>query len=694
MIRNILCLFLFLVSYLSYGVPARPIPFIVYQPDGTKLELSIIGDERFHYYVTEDGIPLLQINDNEKSSYHYAIVKDEVLIPSDILAHSEKERSFTEKQFINNNKKSVLDLILKKRTQAKQRRVQEMTRSVADSFGNISYSGKRRGLVILVNFADKAMYGENPQSTINRQFNECGYNLNGHVGSVHDYFSDQSYGRFDLTFDVVGPITLSHEMAYYGANDIATGRNDIRIGKLVSEACSLIDDYVNFSVYDWNNDGEVEQIFIIYAGYGEASGGSAYTIWPHEFSLTGCSYFGDGKGPIILDNVTIDTYACSCELSGSSGNTLNGIGTACHEFSHCLGLPDLYDVDYSGAFGMDRWDVMDSGSYSGPTGNGEIPYGYSAFEKAYVGWLDLIELDEEKKCNLPSLEKFPIAYKITNRGNENEYFILENHQTEKWYSYVSNYNAPHGMMISHIDYNKLSWKNNIVNTYPTHMRESIIPADKNYGTFIPEIKRYHVSEEDFKGDLFPGIKNITRMSSISHENCGGILFNQNSDGTFYMDMVIDNISEKNGIISFTVGNAITVPDNISASYYDGVLNVKWEEVPNANRYSVQVLKIFSLSPYKIETLTIDDINETSLCLEDIKCKTCNVKIIAKNDYASSEWSEYIKAIEDPDGINDIIQEENLLTECYYINGIITKNPRKRGIYIQKENNQTKKIYIR
>lgn len=692
--RNIVCLLLLIATYVTYGVPARPIPFVVTQSDGTRLTLTIIGDETFHYYMTEDGVPLLQMCNEKEVSYYYAMVKDEVLVPSAILAHSENTRSNDEKKFIQLNKGDVLDFIVNKVKKIKAETSKKASRSAVNLLKQVSFTGEKRGLVILVNFADKSMDGDNPQYSIDRQFNEVGYNENGHIGSVHDYFKDQSYGKFDLTFDVVGPVTLSNEMAYYGANDYATGRKDIRVGRLVAEACSLADEYVDYSVYDWDGNGEVEQIFIIYAGYGEASGGAAYTIWPHKFSLTGCSYFGDGNGPITLDNVKIDTYACSCELSGNIGKNLNGIGTACHEFSHCLGLPDLYDVDYSGAFGMDRWDVMDSGAYSGPTGNGEVPYGYSAFERACVGWINFIELDEEVRCNLPSLNEFPIAYKITNHGNENEFFILENHQNNDWFSFVGNYSAPHGMMITHIDYNEMFWNNNLVNNYPTHMRESIIPADKSYGTFISNSKRYLVSEEEYAGDLFPGRKNVVRFSSKSHEDCGGKLFNQNIDGTYQMDMVVDNITENDGIVSFSVGHVLDIPNVLNASFCGNALNIRWNDVPNAEMYSVQILVISSFVPYNLETINIDEIKETSINIENIQSKNCNVRVLAKNDFVSSEWSEYIKVINEPDGINEIKNDNSSHTRNYNIHGIEPPYLQKQGIYIQKKNNQTRKVYIR
>lgn len=692
---SIIIIFCTLITQAVLGVPARPVPILAEQSDGTKMYLTLIGDEKFHYYITEDGVPVLQICDEDDVSYRYAMIKKGVMAPSNLLAHSIDHRNADEQNFLDSISFEVSKFIQNRQECVKIEKIRTISNIENDSpFGNNFYIGKKRGLVILVNFSDLSMSGEDPHYQIERQFNEIGYNEFGHIGSVHDYFFDQSYGKFDLSFDVVGPITVSNSVTYYGKNDNATGRTDIHVGRMVIEACNLVDDFVDFSNYDWNKDGIVDQVFIIYAGYGEASGGAAYTIWPHEFSLTGCNYMGDGEGPIILDNVKIDTYACSCELSGYSGHILNGIGTACHEFSHCLGLPDLYDVDYSGAFGMDRWDVMDAGSYSGPSNNGEVPYGYSAFEKASAGWINIVELETDSYCEIPPLNDSPIAYKVSNQGNQNEFFVLENHQSNKWYSYVQTYTAPHGMMVTHIDYNRNFWNNNTVNSYSSHMCESIIPADKSYGTYMSDYKRYYLTEDDYAGDLFPGSKNVTRLSSESHKDCGGSLFSLNTDGTYTMSMVIDNILEMDGMISFTIGNKLYTPENINAILSNDNLNITWEPVNNADEYSVQITKITSIIPYKVETYIVDNISETSLYVSNVQCNNCNIRLKAKNSFVSSEWSDIIKAKDDTNVIINIETDNSPFREYYNINGTIAIEPKAKGIYIQKENNQTKKIFIR
>lgn len=174
---------------------------------------------------------------------------------------------------------------------------------------------------------------------------------------MSDYFSAQSNGLFNLSFDVVGPVRMSKNSTYYGGT--SKNGDDEPVDELVKEACRKVDDQVNFANYDWSGNGEVDQVFILYAGKGQADGGANNTIWPHEYWLSAYP----GGSHITLDGKKIDTYACSSELNGQNG--LSGIGTICHEFSHCLGLPDWYDVYYSGNFGMCDFSLMDMGSYLG-----------------------------------------------------------------------------------------------------------------------------------------------------------------------------------------------------------------------------------------------------------------------------------------------------------------------------------------
>lgn len=687
----ILCFF----QILLYAIPTNRTFCIYEQIDGRNITLCKIGDESFHCFSTIDGFPVIHTLDG---GYYYATITNDTFESSNVLVHDNSDRTFEEISFLTNYNEETQSQICKIWGKCKDTNLHtnSTTAKVARSKQTSNkgkYIGKKKGLVILVDFANRSMYSNESNAEFYNMFNQNGYSLDNHIGSVHDYFFDQSYGSFDLSFDVVGPVKLSNNYGYYGQN-IDEYRGDKYAGTMIIEACNAINDIVNFSNYDWDNDGIVETVFVVYAGYGENACSDASTIWPHKSSLSGRASIGDGNGSITLDGVTIDVYACTSELAGAVGHDKNGIGTACHEFSHCLGLPDLYDTDYSGAFGMNKWDVMDAGSYSGPNGRGEIPYGYSAFERAFAGWLDFEKLENKSWYALQPLNNYAHAYIINNGANENEFFILENHQSNKWFSYVGSNTDLHGMMITHVDYDESAWSKNTVNGSRSHMRESIVPADNSYGTYYASSKSYYLTEAEYKGDLFPGSKHTNRFSPKSHENCGGKLFNRNIDGSYYLSMTIDNITENNGIISFSVDNNLRTPQNVTASQNGDKLNLKWDEVADADKYTIEVSRVISYLPSKIENEIIEDVVGTSCSLDYIACRQCSVRVKSKNEFVTSEWSEFVKSTNDTDGINDIENDNSIRREYYNINGTEAIMPKTKGIYIQKENNQTKKIYIR
>lgn len=490
------------------AVPARPGLLKMVQKDGTVLMVRLVGDEHMSYFVNEDsGQKMYRAEDGDL-------------------------KPLTEQRFAEMKKYAA-----ERRADAeKARAVRQAARGpvarqgVSRNVGEISGGmiGSKKGLVILVNFQDKSF--TKTQQNFDDQFNKVGYNSNYHVGSVHDYFYDQSYQQFDLSFDVVGPVTVSKNMAYYGAHK--GNNNDSYPATMVREACVLVKDLVDFKDYDWDNDGYVDQVFVIYAGYGEAQGASSNTIWPHEWNLSSASYYGDGQGRLYQDGVYIDTYACSCELSGKSGSTMDGIGTACHEFSHCLGYPDLYDTDYSGGWGMDHWDLMCSGSYNGPNGRGETPAGYTSFERWLAGWLEPVELKEGKSVTgMKPLNNNPEAYIIYNDKNSNEFIMLENRKNDKWFKYVGTKTNAYGLLAIHVDYNASIWAQNKPNDDPEHQRVTIIPAGKQY-------------DSNYSRHPFPGSYNVASLTATSHSSAGGKWWTKCSTGSTALNHELTEISYK------------------------------------------------------------------------------------------------------------------------------------------------------
>ena len=318
-----------------------------------------------------------------------------------------------------------------------------------------NYQGEKRGLIILVDFPDQPFSDDDPKAQWSAIANERHYSGYKAIGSVADYFRDQSYGQFELSFDVVGPVTMQHEFAYYGKNiDWEDGDwFDGKVDEMVEEACRAVSDSVRFSDYDWDGDGVVEEVFLLYAGHGENDYYSITedVIWPHMGSL---SIDWNREQGLLLQDCRIDVYACSNEIK--KNNEISGIGTICHEFSHCLGLPDLYDTK-KGVSVLGMYDLMDSGSYGG---GGWVPTGYSSYERYACGWLTPEPIDDPMTIS----DLVPLHLKPDVRIYQNldspVYYLIENRVAESWDVTLPS----HGLMVWRIDYDESDWKENVVNS--------------------------------------------------------------------------------------------------------------------------------------------------------------------------------------------------------------------------------------
>ena len=473
--------------------------------DGTEVKAQLVGDEFLHYYVSEDGTKYVQ----DESTGLYRKMTDEV---------TAQRRAAV------------------RRAQAQGRQKRMLRKAQASN----AFQGTKKGLIILVQFTDSKFKSGHDLALYKRIANDANYSDNNFKGSIKDYFKAQSHGMFELDFDVVGICQLQHPYAYYGKNN--SQKEDVKPGEMVAEACLWAHEHgINFSKYDWNGDGEVDQVFVLYAGHGEASYKDANTIWPHMYYLSASDY---GKS-LSLDGVTVDTYACSSELNGD-GN-LDGIGTFCHEFSHCMGFPDLYDTSYAGWFGMGDFDLMCSGSYNGDS---KCPAGYSAYEKAECGWLTLKDMTNiEQETSIVGVQPMSAdgdAYIIKNKGHEDEYYILENRQKTGWDSYL----PASGLMITHVDYDADIWDWNMPNTSGKY-------EDANGNTKTNDHQRLTIfragkSTDEYgdASDLYPyGSNNsLTKTSSPA-----STLYNTNSDGSKCMHVAITDIAiAADGTASFTL----------------------------------------------------------------------------------------------------------------------------------------------
>ena len=484
-----LSLTILLLTLSTFAVPAYRGWQTKTQPDGTPLQVRLIGDEFYHYWQDQAG------NVVKCDSLGYWRVVESQPTPATIKARRQASAMLQSRP-----KKAV---------------------------GSVNLAP--RGLVILVNFKDTKFNASNTQVAMNDLMNSSSYTYNGATGSVRQFFSDQSDGQYEPDFDVIGPVTLSNNVDYYGGNVNNERGQDKLPGDMVVEACSIANALhnVDFTQYDNDKDGDVDFVYIIYAGKGEADGGAANTIWPHSWDLESaadydnCSYTLSQRR---FDNKYILNYACSGEIDGQTGARA-GIGTIVHEYSHVIGLPDLYDIDYGQNYEDEAtpgaWHVMDGGSYNN---DGNTPPNYSIYDKYFLGWKTPTNLGataQNLSLKAAGTDGYN-AYQITS-GNSllaatstNTAYYIENRQQSGWDAYVPG----HGLVIWKLMYNQTAWNNNGPNATPGTIRYAVVSASgatTKIGT---------------ASDPFPGTKKVTRWEGVNGKP-------------------LLNITEKNGIISLS-----------------------------------------------------------------------------------------------------------------------------------------------
>lgn len=490
-----------LLSASAWAVPALPgLWKTIRLSDGSTLQVELKGDEYGHFWESKDGKVFTLNNEGQYERQHKGQLIERI--------NNYRKARMAESES-NPGATPMLSAALR-------------APGTAPGANGINLTGNKRCLVILAQFQDQSFLESNNRDFYDAYCNEDGFQEGYATGSVRDYFRDQSNGKLLIDFDVVGPITLSGNVEDYGGNVNGSDKNP---RGMVAELIEAVDDQVDFSKYDWGGNGEVDEVFVIYAGRGEASGGAAETIWPHKWKL---------QSPITKDGVKISVYACSCELSRY--NVADGIGTMCHEFSHCMGFPDMYDTGNSGGYGMGSWDLMCSGSYNGANQCGEQPAGYSGYEKWCCGWQDPIELTEDLVVTgMKPLSENGDFYLIKNKANSNEFFILENRQNTGWDTSLNG----KGLLVAHIDYNSSYWTSNNVNTISTndgHEHITIVNADKS------------ASRYDEQTDTYP----YGHLDSLTNNSDPALkLWRNNSDGKKYLNVGVQKIKQNSdGTISF------------------------------------------------------------------------------------------------------------------------------------------------
>ena len=509
----------------AWAVPARREGRLVMQADGTEVMVYNHGDEFFHWQTNQNG-EWIELEENGLYKVVPALNEEQI----------------------------------------QARRMESPFRPKPQQAYPTNIAP--RGLIILVNFADTAFI--TPKSEIDSMINGAHYTREYSYtelswgkeytttvkseGSVRQYFQDVSAGQYNPQFDVVGPVTVSKPYSYYGKNDLYG--NDMHPWDMVKEACQLAyeEHNVDFSLYDNNDDGIVDFVYIYYAGAGESDGGNSNTIWPHAFSLT------DAGTSLTLGEKKINKYACSNEMSSVSGHH-DGIGTFCHEFSHVLGLPDLYLTDGSTGRTLGNWDIMDYGCYNN---DGNTPCAYSGYERFFCGWAIPEVLVDSAEYTLEELNSTNKIYLISttdehnligNDPNPATFYLLENRQQKGWDMYLSG----HGLMLTKINYEYKKWNSNTVNNTASNQGVDIIEAKANKSTTNKASDLFPKGAKSYKGIAGHA---ITRIK----ETDGVISFTYKENVSTAIDEVVAGDEKVLGIYTLT-GKSLPVNSELPHGVY-------------------------------------------------------------------------------------------------------------------------------
>ncbi len=420
-----------------------------------------------------------------------------------------------------------------------------ITPAVKSPSGSIA-NGQKKFLVILTAFSDLAFNSASARDDFFNLLNQDGYAENGGTGSVWNYYYENSSGAFDPQFDVFGPVKLSRSFSYYGANDDEGDNMEERAREMVIEAIRIADQSfgVDFSQYDNDGDGIIDNVFVYFAGHNEAEGGGDNTIWPHAWKTQNES--------ITVDGVTTSSYACTSELRAAAETSMCGIGTCCHEFGHVLGLPDFYDTDgdeNGAARGLGAFSLMSGGNYNNL---GRTPPYLNVIERTLMSWRpdSFEELAEEVQYELGPVAGNQ-AYAILT-GNDGEFFLYEYRQKAGCDATLPN----SGLLIYHVDMSEnmvggkiaidrwRSWDG--INSYASHQCFDLVEA------VYPES-----AISNYNQIPFPGTKNNTSFTDTSSP--AAVDFTGNPTGVYLV-----NIADNGDRASFTVtkSTALTITGTV------------------------------------------------------------------------------------------------------------------------------------
>lgn len=550
------------------AVPADPRPRQLTNPDGSSVTVRVHGNEFFNFMTDEACTRILQ---RDSRGFISDMVLDGAPVEfSETNVNMLRERALTsfpsEAQIMVDGRSSM----------------QKM--ATLDSGGRSNYPtvGKgNRSLVVLVEFQDVEFTVKDPKDYFTRQLNEPGFSDYGGKGSALDYYIAASNGLYVPQFDVYGPVKVSHDASYF--KDLGSPNMQYLIRESLTELHDSGE--IDFSNYDLDEDGVVDTVFFYYAGYGSADS-ETETIWPHQYDYR---YFGSfGSASLRFDGKKIGPYACANELKGWNPTTgrqpwqdgskpwVDGIGTFVHEYGHVLGLPDLYDVNYSPDVNVETpgpWSVMAEGCYSL---NGCIPPLYSAYEQWLCRWIEFTEAENYTEYDLPALgQEGSQALRISIPKNadgssfENEYFVVEARDRSGWdLSFPES-----GLLIWRINYSKTNWTNNNVNSkngsnLVVHCAGGLNNPAFTEGSIYPGSPSELVPSKEYRYWRSPI---ITSISYDADAKCGHLDYNMFDESPTGAPLLHDNpYADEGGARNFTL---------------------EWDAVEGADSYQVTIKRV-------------------------------------------------------------------------------------------------------
>lgn len=662
--RQILTSFVSLLAAICiWAVPVERIRFMATLVDGTQIMLTSYGDENLSFFLTDDGMVA------ELSDSGFVLTE------------------FNHDAYIARHEPSA--------AKRARRRLGTLENAQLRQKGDVNVT------VLLVQFSDKHFTVARDSASVHEYYHRyCNgsavsvpYTGHGSSGAISEYFQDQSLGQFRPVFDVIGPITLDSVYSYYGKDNGSTKdvNYNIFMKESLRKACSVKKDW---SMLDNNSDGKVDMVVLLFAGLGQNytnSYGDKNTIWPKEMPTQ-----------YEIDGITFAGCSSICEMrpTAVSGGVVtaskpDGIGVFCHELSHALGLPDFYDTNYK-TFGMDYWSLMDYGQYAV---NGQTPVGYTAYERDFMGWQPLEELKEPCTLRIPCFSKGGHGYKIVNDLNPKEYYVIENRQGYGWDALCKT--RGHGLMVTHVDYDRSAWVGNRVNTNASHQRMTIIPANNMLKGGNTVGITSAIWKESLQGNLYPGITGNHELTDESTP--ASVVFTG-----LFMGKPICDIEETDDdmiVLKYMpLGTLQTAQQLTSVDVADTEATLTWEAVDSAQAYNIKVLDEFG------EVVTqADSVYATEYRITELETQTpysfCIQAIADK--YRNSEWSApaaFHTSSEDVDALSGSLSEGAESVRVYDMNGVMVTECRARevgrltvrsGIYIIRyRNGKSVKMLIR